>query len=367
MRLASAWRSPWPIRILLCGVVAAALPYLAVPVYRFPPPAPFSGPALFNPYEGLRGPWSRASLHAHSGLDARQPDEDVVRAYRQMGYGVVAVAPHQRISASGDLRVYEHGYGWFKQHQLVLGAQAVDWFEVPFWQGRNEKQYVLNRLAGSAGLVAIAHPMDESAYSVEDLGALTNYALIEVMNGTTAHDVSWDAALSSGRPVWGIAVDDTHDVTDRASTRVAWTMVHAPGGVERVLDALAGGRSYGVAASGEADIALDTVTVRGQTLEVTASGPATFRFVGTGGKTLKVVQSAASASYDVPSSEPYVRTVIETGGSRLYLNPVIRYDGTALSVPQASVDAVWTFVRAGGLISALVATCTAVFLKRKRK
>ena len=336
--------------VLLFLAIAVAFPYLWAPVYRFPAPHLFSGSALWNPYAQLHGRWQLANLHAHgrswSGLtNGRQSDADVVRAYRERGYAVAGLSDYQRLAGHGGIAaipIYEHGYNISKYHQLAIGARRIEWLDFPFWQGPNQQQYVLDRVKQSAELVAIAHP--RSAYTAADLQALTGYQLLEVVNGHFIAEDLWDAALSSGHAVWIVANDDTHDVTDPQRMAVAWNMIDAPSGDTRdVIAALAAGRAYAVSEIPEhkdgIDAVLTSVEVRDDTLVVSSAGtPATIVFIGQGGAVRKTVEQATTAGYTMMPQDSYIRVVIRTPNTVMYLNPVIRYDGVGLASPVATRD-----------------------------
>jgi len=337
-------------RVLLVLAIAVLFPYFWAPVYRFPAPHVFSGSALWNPYAHPHGTWQLANLHAHgrswSGLtNGRQSDADVVRAYRERGYAVAGLSDYQRLAGHGGIAaipIYEHGYNIPKYHQLAIGAHRIEWLDFPFWQGLSQEQYILDRVKQSAELVAIAHP--RSAYTADDLRALTGYQLLEVVNGHFAAEDLWDAALSSGHAVWIVANDDTHDVTDPQRMAVAWNMIDAPSGSpEDVMAALAAGRAYAVSGNGEHKDGIDAVVtgveLRDGTLVVSSAGtPATIVFIGQNGAVRKTVEQATTATYTVTPQDPYIRIVIRTPNTVMYLNPVIRYDGVHLSSPIASRD-----------------------------
>src|SRR5262245_5919515 len=214
--------------------IAAALPYACGPVYNFPAAVPFSGSRLLNPYADVAELWQRANLHAHgrawSGLTngRLQSDEQIVRAYRSFGYSVAGVSDYHHIAAFdgvATLPIYEHGYSLVKRHQLAIGARNVVWFDFPLGQTLSHQQYVLDKVGAATDLVALAHPSSRDAYTPEDLTRLTGYHLIEVLNGPFTFEEPWDAALSSGRAIWAIGNDDTHDLGDPRRTAMAWTMI----------------------------------------------------------------------------------------------------------------------------------------------
>jgi len=83
-------------RVFLLVVLVLLLPYLRTAVYDFPDPAPFSGPAFFNPYHGLTGTWQRANLHAHGRpwagfTSGRHTSDQIVEAYRRAGYSIAGL------------------------------------------------------------------------------------------------------------------------------------------------------------------------------------------------------------------------------------------------------------------------------------
>jgi hypothetical protein len=374
-------------RILKAAVLAvlllAALPYAWGPIYRFPAPAVFTGAHFLNPYTSLHATWQRANLHAHgrawSGLtNGQQPDEEVVSRYHGMGYTVAGISDYERIAALhgvATIPLYEHGYNIGKHHQLAIGAHSVEWFDFLLWQSVSHEQYVIDRVARTADLVAIAHPSLRDAYSLSDLRQLTGYQLMEVANGPSTVDDVWDAALSAGHPVWALANDDTHDVNDPRRTGVAWNMIDAPTpATSDVVSALRAGRTYAVShawndasapVSGEMDTTVASVGMTDGRLLVTCEGaPSTFVFVGQNGDVRKTVKNVVTADYTFDSADTYIRTVIRSPQTTMYLNPVLRYDGVHVPTPIAVVDAGGTWLLRA---TCLLAGAAMLVMVRKRK
>jgi hypothetical protein len=338
-----------------------ALPYAYGPIYRFSEPRPFSGPYLLSPYENLSGTWQRANLHAHGrawgGLtNGRQPSAEVLSRYLDLGYTVAGISNYHQIAAHhgvGTVPIYEHGYNVGKHHQLAIGARQVNWFDFPLWQSRHQMQFVLDRVADRADLVALAHPGTRGAYTTSDLEWLTGYQLIEVLNGQFPHDAAWDAALSSGHKVWGIGNDDNHDLEDPDRLQVAWTMIDAPSpSTADIVKALGAGRAYAVVRTTSTpapeDMTLAGASVIDQTLIVgVLGGPATFTFIGQNGITRKTVAGTLAAEYRFEPHDTYIRTTIRSDRSMIYLNPVVRHDGDGSPLPAAPVDAASTWLLRG--------------------
>jgi hypothetical protein len=333
------------------------LPYACAPVYRFAPARPFGGAQFYNPYAQSFA-WRRANLHAHGrawfGVTAAaQTDAEVADAYRRRGYDIAAISDYQHIATAdpSELRVYEHGFNVGKHHQLAIGARSVAWFDLPLWQGIHQKQYVIDRVAATSDLVAIAHPaaLQGYAYSDEELQELSGYQLMEVVNGRFMTESSWDAALSAGRAVWIIGDDDTHDVTKSDRFGVAWNMIGAPTtSPSDVVEALRAGRTYATLQLPDAngpETRLSSVRVEDGTVAIALVGrPADITFVGQHGVIKKTVEDTSLASYAFAADDTYIRAVVRTPTRILFVNPIIRYDGAALPVPVATVNTALTWL-----------------------
>ena len=331
-----------------------ALPSLLAPVYRFPPPQPFAGPALWNPYANLTGTWQKANLHAHGHAwggvtNGKQTDEEVVQAYKQRGYSVAGVSNYASIAAQrgvDTMPIYEHGYNIPKGHQLAIGARSVVWLDFPLWQSLDQKQFIIDRVGATADLVSINHP--NTAYADEDMRNLTGYQLMEIVNGPFPVEDLWDTALSSGHVVWALGNDDAHDVTNLRRTFIAWNMIDAPSpSTGDIISALRQGRTYAVSLVGDkADAALKSVSVADATITIASAGvPATYLFVGQDGAVLGTANQVMEATYTFAATDTYIRTVIRTPNMVMYINPVMRYDGTKLPTPLATIDETSTWLR----------------------
>ncbi|HUR32707.1 MAG TPA: hypothetical protein VM032_02875 [Vicinamibacterales bacterium] len=378
MQTASAvlWRAAGRVAF---GVAALALlPYVWGPIYRFPEPRPFSGSQLRNPYATSSGQWQRANFHAHGrawgGLTSgAQPNQVVADRYRGLGYSVAGISNYMSIASFhgvDTVPLYEHGFNVGKNHQLAIGAHGVDWFDFPLWQTLSNQQYVIDRVHRKADLVSLNHPSSRDAYDLRAMGALTGYDLIEVVNGPFVAEDVWDAALSAGRAVWAVANDDTHDVNDARRTGAGWNMIDAAtASTANVVAALREGRFYAVLRTGAVEGAgvttLQAVSVAGTTLRVNLNGAAsTIIFIGQDGAPRATYKDTLSAEYAFAAADTYVRTIVVSPQTTLFLNPVTRWDGSALPTPSASVDGVWTWTQRGGALLACVALWLRVRSKR---
>jgi hypothetical protein len=189
------------------------------------------------------------------------------------------------------------------------------------------------------GVPHINHPNFGWAISAQQLGQVRNNRLFEVFNGhpqvnnvgggnVPGLEEAWDAILSSGTLLHGIAVDDAHTFKQPGNPDVpgpgrGWVMVRAARLEPRaLLDALERGAFY---ASTGVELADYQATERqiAVTVKATPFSKYRIRFVGKGGKLLKEV-AEATATYDIRGDEGYVRAkVIESNGRIAWCQPVL--------------------------------------------
>lgn len=360
-----------------------ALLYFMTPVYRFPEPKPFSGEKFYNPYEGLdSNGWKKSNFHFHVrewwGLTAGRGNtpEEFYKVYKWMKYDAPQISNYQSISqvfrdSAFYIPVYEHGYGIRKKHQMLIGAKEVLWWDYSLFQNRSHKQHIIDRLRPQSEIVAIAHPDWEGGYTLEDMKYLSNYDMLEVLDNNWRSIPQWDAALSSGHPVWILADDDAHDIDDPYQIQRCATYIHSPSlDKDSMVASLKAGRAYGIEIymgndwtfpmkanwAGRIPV-LRYVKMCGDTLKVSFSGEIfKVSFIGQDGKIRKSVYGQGGHWYKFRPYDTYIRTEI-TGiarhkhptigtGNIIYLNPVIRYSG---EIPvnslkaEVSLERTWIF------------------------
>ncbi|RLD58975.1 MAG: hypothetical protein DRI97_02115 [Bacteroidetes bacterium] len=331
------------------------LKYLTAPYYVFPDPKPFSGDQFFNPYEGIDSNyWRKGNFQIQSEAwmgvtDGRKNTNEAIDSiYSLLDYDVIAISDYQKINRYGEendifVPVYEHGYGIFKNHHVMIGAERVVWKDYPFIHTIHHKQHVLNALRSTSELVFIAHPKYTGGWIPDDMTWVTNYDGIEVLNGFRVSLAHWDAALSAGKNMRILSDDDAHDITNINELGRYATFIYSPvPHGDSIVSAMKAGKAFG------ADIyrvwgepmdeklekahnlpKLSKVELKGDTLVVTVNKTAAeISFVGQGGVLLDSIRDVKEARYVIRDTDSYVRTEIEFPNlTTYYLNPVIRYDG----------------------------------------
>jgi len=337
---------------VLIGI--AVWQYLFCPQLDFISPSKFSGNHWYNPYEStVSTNWVKCNFHAHTrdwaGLTCGNgTPKDVWKTYSELNYRVHCISEYQEINKdyakdSNYVPAYEHGYNFMKAHQLVVGDNKVTWADFLFPQTLANKQWMLSHLnASPKNVVVLNHPEVRAAYSTNDMKYLSGYQCIEVLNPNARSFSIWDAALSSGRPVFITANDDLHHVLDRwDSGRFCTWLNLASANRESVVSALKSGKGYGMEIGfiPDEDVVarrkrirsnlpfLEHCIIQHDSLVVDFSKPACkIKFVGQGGKILQSNMDSNQASYSIQSNDTYVRTeAVFSDSAKIYLNPIFRY------------------------------------------
>lgn len=314
--------------------------------------------------------WLKGQLHLHSDAsgDSETPAAEVARWYAEHGYDFIVFTDHNRITevpGPEGMLVFrgieltqnlercepapEPGLACLLHvNGLFVGTDTSAIASVPS-PSRPERQALFTHaMAVSEALGGIAmlnHPNFHYAADAELLAALAGQGLrmFEVANeavdsnneGDAAHpstEALWDAVLSTGARVWGVATDDAHHYYDAERVRArgelahvgdrGWVMVRADRQEASIRGALERGEFY--ASNG---VVLSEVELEGRTLRVrvaeASQGPHRFTFIGDGGAVLDR-QRGREARYVVPGDhQGYVRVLVkDRGGRRAWTQPV---------------------------------------------
>lgn len=382
--------------LLICFVV-----WGITPVYKFPESISFSGDKFYNPYKDYDNiHYTRANFHGHSRLGGgltngrANSEEDVFKAYRDLNYGFATVSNYHHITSRHRhigfpyVPAQEYGVNIFKTHMLLIGTKRKEYFDQPLWQGANTIQYRINRVKPYNEIVTLAHPAFLNGIEVEYMAKLTGYDLMEVVN-TFAHSVShWDTALSSGRPAFLLASDDTHNVFKNTDIGRNITMIplNPEKEADKLYDTLKSGAAYGITVPhtiavldrSEKVKVLDThpqllsMQVQNNTLNIKLNRMVDkIVFSADNGAVKAEYDNVAEASYNIEDNDSYARaTVYFDNGSIAYFNPIIRTsDGLKPDMPAVSVNypvsiIKWIFTVA--VLMALIFFAGKIYLKRKK-
>ena len=385
---------------LIAVILLFSFNHLRAPKYKFPVAKPFNGEHFYNPYAGIDSlNWRKANYHMHSHVwggmtnGSENVDSNLWKVYKGLGFESIGISNYQNINtlyqdSAFYIPVYEHGYGIFKNHQLCLGAKSVEWFDMPFKQSIDQKQYMINRLREQTELISINHPSFFKGYAPKDFSKLTGYDFVEVLNGFRNSIAHCDSALSAGRPAFLLANDDMHDISNPREPARRFLQINAPSNNRKdIFAALKAGAAFGVYIITPENETwemkkerldhlpmLKSVTVEKDTLKVSVNNEALeIRFLGQSGRLLYKICNSKVATYAIQPKDSYVRTQIifsspnDREGIQYFLNPVLRSaDGSCPIMPEVHVDVYRTRVFRIIVIASALFLVANVFVLRKR-
>ncbi|MDR0450353.1 MAG: CehA/McbA family metallohydrolase [Treponema sp.] len=291
-----------------------------------------------NPYKA-GGVWLKGNLHTHTNASpcGHYPLEEIAATYsdRIMKYDFLAVTDHLLITDVSAVQgmnglVVFSGAEFKKEARQTLGINISSYDDDGFDKTNHQRIFDEVRRQGGISIICHPHLYEEGYWPLERLLELTGYTALEIYNhnvkmnnaGRAVATDLWDALLSAGRRVWGIASDDFHH-----RSRYGGGFIAALGeekSASAILGALEKGAFY--ASSG---IVLKDIGVKGGSISLTAASGrvkgTVFRFIGKDGKLLKEERAAepeAAASYTPRGDESYVRVeACREDGARAWTQP----------------------------------------------
>ena len=332
--------------------------------------------------------WYKGNTHTHTlNSDGDSTPDDVVRWYREHGYQFVVLTDHNFLTSVDGLNAL---HGADEKFLVVKGAEVTDRFDnrplhingldvdttVPP-QGGTSVTDVLQRnvdaIRRANGIPHINHPSFRWSITAQELQQVRNNRLFEVFNGhpqvnnvggggVPGLEEAWDAILTNGTLLYGIAVDDAHTFKAPGNPDVAgpgrgWVSVRAPRLEARaLLEALERGDFY---ASTGVELTDFHATPRQIAVNVRATEFSKYRiqFIGSGGRVLQEI-AAPSATYEIRGDEGYVRArVLESNGRLAWTQPLMV--SSRRSAREGSA-VVWFIVAAVGIIRMASRRCTQI-------
>lgn len=296
--------------------------------------------------------WFKGNTHTHTlNSDGDSTPYDVVKWYREHGYNFVFITDHEYITSVAVLNDLFSKAGSFV---VISGQEVTDRFDgKPLHINALgiDKVVMPNALAGSVatlqkniddvrekgGVPQLNHPNFGWALTASEIKQLKNINLIEIFNGhplvnnlggggSPSAEQIWDDILTSGRPIYGVADDDSHyfkrpgDKTAPLPGQ-AWVYVRA---VElspaEVLSALDRGEFY---ASTGVELEEYSADRTGIMLKIKEQRGSKYRteFIGSSGRVI-AESTGNPATYRFKGDELYVRAkVYESNGKLAWTQP----------------------------------------------
>lgn len=297
--------------------------------------------------------WFKGNIHTHTTeSDGDADPESVVRWYRRHRYDFLVLSDHNHRT----MLKYGPGKRRFKRPLLIPGEEVssnirsgktpihingigisrvvepIDAVEVV-----ETIQANVNAILDAGGIASINHPNFRWAFNHEHLLQVSGASLLEVYNGhptvnlygtpdKPSTEQIWDAVLTGGIVLFGVAVDDSHNYHDftpgSSNPGRGWVMVEADDLVaDAIVDALATGSFY--SSTGVTFCELESTPERiNMVVEQKHDEIYTINFIGRDGEVLDI-QTGTSAEYRIRGDEGYVRaTVQSSSGPKAWTQPV---------------------------------------------
>jgi len=320
--------------------------------------------SVLSAQKPAQGNWYKGNTHTHTlNSDGDSTPDDVVRWYREHRYRFLVLTDHNFLTSVDALNAL---HGADERFLVIKGEEVSDRLgEKPLHingldvstvvppQGGTSVVEILQRnvdaIRQAGGIPHINHPNFRWAITKEELGQVRNNKLFEIFNGhpqvnnfggggVSDLEQAWDAILSSGSLLFGLAVDDAHTFKDPGNPSVAapgrgWVAVRAPRLEARsILDALERGEFY---ASTGVELSDYRVNARQMIVTVNATTFSKYRiqFIGENGRVLREV-AEPKAVYDIRGDEGYIRArVLESNGQLAWCQPTMVQPRSALAGP----------------------------------
>lgn len=296
--------------------------------------------------------WWKGNTHMHTlNSDGDSAPVDAVRWYRENGYHFIVVTDHNFITPVEGLKALFDAEGKFlvlagneisaasekkPVHLCALNpSRPITTVNEPTIVATLQKNVDAIKAAG--GVAQINHPNFVWAFGAPELEQISGCSLLEIWNahpivnnagggGKPSTEEIWDALLSAGKCMYGVASDDTHafkTISPRhANPGRVWVCVRSERlNAPDILAAMERGDFYSSNGVELNDVRSDgkilTVSVK---LEGTVH--CTVEFIGEDGEVLERKFDAESM-YHITGSEGYVRArIIDSNGRMAWTQPL---------------------------------------------
>ena len=300
--------------------------------------------------------WYKGNLHTHTlNSDGDSTPHEVTTWYRERGYNFLVLTDHNHITDIAGLNAIHAAKNRFL---LITGEEVSDSFQkkpihinafnperlVEPQHGDSVASTIqnnVNEIRRAKGIPSLNHPNFHWAVTIQDMLALKGLGLFEVYNGHpmvnngggggfASLDEMWDALLTAGQRLYGIAVDDAHVFKrfgkDLSNPGHGWIQVRAGAlSSDAILGAIENGDFYASTGVTLREVGVTAAEYRIEIQpDVRWDEKMTTYFIGEGGKILAKTYEN-TAVYKFTGTEKYVRARVESsGGARAWTQPAFR-------------------------------------------
>ena len=290
--------------------------------------------------------WLKGNLHTHTNeSDGDAPIATVVNWYAGHGYDFLALTDHNLVTlaqheslilfpsteitlSAGGKPVHVNAYNVGQMQLEITGEETVV----------QAMQRAVDAAREAGGIPQINHPNFRWAFDDETMARVSGWSLLELYNpstdtnnfgygGRVGHEAMWDRLLSTGRRVFAVACDDSHEfIAERwghvSPPGLAWVQVWTE---ERtaaaILAALEAGDFYASTEVEFDELLIGETELRLHIHQVQDYAYTTL-FIGREGRVLSAVHGI-EPSYALRGGEGYVRAkVLSSNGGWAWTQPL---------------------------------------------
>jgi hypothetical protein len=298
--------------------------------------------------------WYKGNTHTHTlNSDGDSAPDDVVRWYREHGYHFLVITDHDYFTNVDGLNAVLGAEDQFLVIEGIEASYDIDSKAIHI-NGLNPEHYILpengrdvvetvqknvDAIRKAGGVPHINHPNFMWSLTAEDLKHIAGCKLFELYSGhprinnfggggLPSVEEIWDDVLSSGKLIYGLAVDDAHTFKDPWNKDAArpgqgWIVVKAEQlTAEALLEAMENGDFYS-----STGVEIEELDADESSLSITikARGTTKFRtqFIGKNGMVFKEDVSNP-ATYLFKGDEMYIRAkIVDSNGRIAWTQPVM--------------------------------------------
>ena len=296
--------------------------------------------------------WYKGNVHTHTTKSDGDADpEVVVEWYKNHDYDFLVLSDHnhrtiidgysddlilipgEEVSArilGGDIPIHLNGIGISRVIEPIDAGGVVETLQAN-----------VDLITEAGGIASLNHPNASWAYDHKDIVQIEGATLLEVYNGWPGSNSEgapgkysgeeiWDNVLSTGKIIYGIAVDDAHHYSDFTHTMAnpgrGWIVVNAEQLTDKsIIDSLIAGKFYF-----STGIDIEDISMLDEGIELVISQHRDYiyntKFIGKDGEVLKEV-TGLQPKYEFSGDEEYVRASIKSSiGTRAWTQPTFLND-----------------------------------------
>ena len=307
----------------------------------------------FAPAAGAQN-WYKGNLHTHTlNSDGDSTPHEVTTWYREHGYNFLVLSDHNHLTDVSGLNAVHGAKGKFL---LITGEEVTDEYRdrpihinafnpdrlVEPQHGDSVAATIqnnVNEIRRARGVPSVNHPNFHWGITIQDLLAVKGLGLFEVYNGHpmvnndggggfASLDEMWDALLTAGQRLYGVAVDDAHVFKkfgkEHSNPGHGWIWARAAElTTPAILAAIEAGDFYASTGVKLRGVKKSRAEYR---IEIEPASrwdeKTTTYFIGDGGKVLAKTFET-TAVYKPTGTEKYVRARIESsGGAKAWTQPL---------------------------------------------